>query len=149
MDKDIDYAKLLKQSNNADYAAVLKKLKEKFGVEMPPETPIQYTVGRMCGFSGIGHVVAGIVETPKGRALIMFMHWTKEKDGRVHMDTEVLSINGTYKLNPDAGEFVLEDSTLGDKETFFKYINMIPTYLDGRGYLIKDPRELVGKNGQD
>ena len=36
-----------------------------------------------------------------------------------------------------------------DKETFFKYINMIPTYLDGRGYLIKDPKELVGKNGQD
>ena len=29
------------------------------------------------------------------------------------------------------------------------YCNMIPTYLDGRGYLIKDPRELVGKNGQD
>lgn len=149
MDKDIDYAKLLKQSNNADYAAVLKKLKEKFGREMPPETPIQYTVGRMCGWSGIGHVVSGIVETPKLRAVIMFMPGPTENDGSVHMNTEVMSINRTYHLNPDAGEFVLEDSTLGDKETFFKYINMIPTYLDGRGYLIKDPMELVGKNGQD
>lgn len=148
--KQVDhYAKLMKQSNNADYVAVLKKLKEKFGREMPPETPIQYTVGRMCGWSGIGHVVSGIVETPKLRAVIMFMPGPTENDGSVHMDTEVMSINRTYHLNPDAGEFVLEDSTLGDKETFFKYINMIPTYLDGRGYLIKDPMELVGKNGQD
>lgn len=149
MSEEIEYAKLLKQSNNADYAAVLKKLKEKFGREMPPETPIQYTVGRMCGWSGIGHVVSGIVETPKLRAVIMFMPGPTENDGSVHMDTEVMPINRTYHLNPDAGEFVLEDSTLGDKETFFKYINMIPTYLDGRGYLIKDPMELVGKNGQD
>ena len=149
MSEEIEYAKLLKQSNNADYAAVLKKLKEKFGREMPPETPIQYTVGRMCGWSGIGHVVSGIVETPKLRAVIMFMPGPTENDGSVHMDTEVMSINRTYHLNPDAGEFVLEDSTLGDKETFFKYINMIPTYLDGRGYLIKDLMELVGKNGQD
>lgn len=149
MSEENEYAKLLKQSNNADYAAVLKKLKEKFGREMPPETPIQYTVGRMCGWSGIGHVVSGIVETPKLRAVIMFMPGPTENDGSVHMDTEVMSINRTYHLNPDAGEFVLEDSTLGDKETFFKYINMIPTYLDGRGYLIKDPMELVGKNGQD
>ena len=149
MSEETDYAGLLKQSNNADYAAVLKKLKEKFGREMPPETPIQYTVGRMCGWSGIGHVVSGIVETPKLRAVIMFMPGPTENDGSVHMDTEVMSINRTYHLNPDAGEFVLEDSTLGDKETFFKYINMIPTYLDGRGYLIKDPRELVGKNEQD
>lgn len=149
MSEEIEYAKLLKQSNNADYATVLKKLKEKFGREMPPETPIQYTVGRMCGWSGIGHVVSGIVETPKLRAVIMFMPGPTENDGSVHMDTEVMSINRTYHLNPDAGEFVLEDSTLGDKETFFKYINMIPTYLDGRGYLIKDPMELVGKNGQD
>lgn len=149
MSEEIEYAKLLKQSNNADYATVLKKLKEKFGREMPPETQIQYTVGRMCGWSGIGHVVSGIVETPKLRAVIMFMPGPTENDGSVHMDTEVMSINRTYHLNPDAGEFVLEDSTLGDKETFFKYINMIPTYLDGRGYLIKDPMELVGKNGQD
>ena len=149
MSEEIEYAKLLKQSNNADYAAVLKKLKEKFGREMPPETPIQYTVGRMCGWSGIGHVVSGIVETPKLRAVIMFMPGPTENDGSVHMDTEVMSINRTYHLSPDAGEFVLEDSTLGDKETFFKYINMIPTYLDGRGYLIKDLMELVGKNGQD
>ena len=149
MSEETDYAGLLKQSNSADYAAVLKKLKEKFGREMPPETPIQYTVGRMCGWSGIGHVVSGIVETPKLRAVIMFMPGPTENDGSVHMDTEVMSINRTYHLNPDAGEFVLEDSTLGDKETFFKYINMIPTYLDGRGYLIKDPRELVGKNEQD
>ena len=149
MSEEIEYAKLLKRSNNADYAAVLKKLKEKFGREIPPETPIQYTVGRMCGWSGIGHVVSGIVETPKLRAVIMFMPGPTENDGSVHMDTEVMSINRTYHLNPDAGEFVLEDSTLGDKETFFKYINMIPTYLDGRGYLIKDPMELVGKNGQD
>lgn len=149
MSEEIDCVKLLKQSNNADYVAVLKRIKEKFSTKMPPDTPIQYVVGRMCGWNGIGHVVVGIVETPKGRAYIMFMHCTKEKDGKVHMDTEVMSINGNYKLNPDAGEFVLEDSTLGDKETFFKYINMIPTYLDDRGYLIKDPRDLVGKNGKN
>lgn len=146
MSEEIDYAGLLKQSNEADYAAVLRKLKERTGTEIPPETPIQYTVGRMCGYDGIGHVVTGIVETPKGRALILFMHWTKKNDGSVHMDSVVLSIRN-YKLNPDAGEFVLEDSTIGDRETFFKYINMIPTYLDDRGFLIKDPKELVGNNG--
>ena len=82
MSEEIEYAKLLKRSNNADYAAVLKKLKEKFGREIPPETPIQYTVGRMCGWSGIGHVVSGIVETPKLRAVIMFMPGPTENDGR-------------------------------------------------------------------
>ena len=143
MENDIESAKLLKQSNNADYAEVLNRLSEKFGTEIPPETPIQYMVGRMCGSGGIGHVVAGIVETPRGRALVMFMHWAKKKDGTVHLDTEVLYTHGYFKPNAEAGEYVLEDSTIGDKETFFKYINMIPAYLDGRGYLIKDPRGLA------
>ena len=149
METEIDYTKLLKQSNNADYVAILKKLKDKLGRDILPETPIKYTVSRMCGWNGIGHVIAGDIEINNSRAIVMFMHWTKEKNGTVHMDHEVMRVSNNYQLSKEHGEFVLEESTIGDKETFFKYINMIPTYLDGRGYLIKDPRELVGNHEQD
>jgi len=136
---------LLKRSNKADYLAILKKANEKAKCELPPETPIKYNVIRICGSSGIGHVLSGTVELSDGSMLaIMFRRWTQEKDCTVHADHEVLLIRGGYSLHPDAGEFMLEESTLGDRKTFCKYINAIPLYLDGRGYLVRNPKELVG-----
>lgn len=140
------FRELLKRSNKADYTAILKKANEKAKCELPPETPIKYNVIRTCDMlSGIGHVLSGTVELPDGNLIaIMFRRWTKEKDGTVHADHEVLLIRGGYSLCPNVGEFMLEESTVGDRETFYKYINAIPLYLDGRGYLVKNPKELVG-----
>ena len=53
--------------------------------------------------------------------------------------------NGINHNNLMTTDDLIEESTLGDKETFFKYINAMVDYYNERRILCKDPKELVKK----
>lgn len=143
---------LLKQSNDVDYENALKEINKKANRELPLDTPIQYVTGRCWGFEGNGLILNGIIRIDDNVIIVRFdrPRRTQREGGEVHASLDIWSFGRTtLELEPKNGEFVIEDSTIGDKETFIKYINCILDYTDHRAYLIEDPRKLVKKNTED
>ena len=61
-----------------------------------------------------------------------------------HIDVSAIKKH-TFIMRETQGEFVILETTVGDKETFCKIINNMWDITDHRGYLVKDPRELLSK----
>ena len=139
---------LLAQSNDVDYANMLKKINEKAKRKFPLDTTIKYATGRCCGLRGIGLILSGIIETDNGIIIAMFDRPMRTKKGggdEVHASIDVSALGRkTLELRADQGEAVIMETTLGDKDTFCKIVNNIMDYLDNRGYLVQDPRKLLG-----
>jgi hypothetical protein len=139
---------LLAQSNDVDYANLLKKINEKAKRKLPLDTTIKYATGRCYGSRGIGLILSGIIETDNGIIIARFdrpMLTKKDGGNEVHASIDVCALGRkTLELRADQGEAVIMETTLGDKDTFCKIVNNIMDYLDNRGYLIQDPRKLLG-----
>ena len=139
---------LLKQSNDADYASTLEKIDKKAMFHVTPDTPIKYVTGRYCGWEGIGLILCGVIETSISMVLLRFdlPMRTQKVGGEVHASVDVSAIKkNMFKLRDTQGEFVILETTVGDKETFCKIVNNMWDIADHRGYLVKDPRELLCK----
>ena len=143
------YHEMLLQNNDQDYADAVVAIKNKLSYEVTDDTPITYATGWCTGLDGRGFILTGIVgDDDKAEKAIITMRSirAKTKEGPVHLDIDVFSLNREGSiLSKDKGETVLERTTLGDKKTFCKYVNAIMDYTDWRGYLIRDPMELVEK----
>ena len=104
--------------------------------------------GRWCGFEGIGLILGGAIETSNSIVLLRFDRpvRTQKVGGVAHASVDVSAIKkNTFILRDTQGEFVILETTVGDKETFCKIVNNMWDITDHRGYLVKDPRELLCK----
>lgn len=139
---------LLKQANDADYKAFLKKVNEKAKRNLPLDTKIEYATGRCCGFEGIGLILSGIIRLQDQVLLARFDRpmRTKREGGECHACVDVFSLGrgATLELEPKQGEYVIFETTIGDKDTFCKIVNSMWDFTDHRGYLVEDPHKMFG-----
>lgn len=138
---------LLKQANDADYKAFLKKVNEKAKRNLPLDTKIEYSTGRCCGFEGIGLILSGIIRMQNQVVIARFDRpmRTKREGGECHACVDVFSLGrATLELEPKQGEYVIFETTIGDKDSFCKIVNSMWDYTDHRGYLVEDPHKMFG-----
>lgn len=138
---------LLKQSNDADYNKFLKKVNEIAKRNLPLDTKIEYVTGRCCGFEGIGIILSGVIRWKTQIILARFDRpmRTKREGGECHACVDVFSLGrATLELEPKLGEYVIFETTLGDKDTFCKIVNSMWDFTDHRGYLVEDPHKMFG-----
>lgn len=138
---------LLKQANDADYKAFLKKVNEKAKRNLPLDTKIEYSTGRCCGFEGIGLILSGIIRMQNQVVIARFDRpmRTKREGGECHACVDVFSLGrATLELEPKQGEYVIFETTIGDKDSFCKIVNSMWDYTDHRGYLVEDPHKIFG-----
>ena len=139
---------LLKQANDADYKAFLKKVNEKANINIPLDTKIEYSTGRCCGFEGIGLILSGIIRLQDQVVIARFDRpmRTKREGGECHACVDVFSLGrgATLELEPKQGEYVIFETTIGDKDSFCKIVNSMWDYTDHRGYLVEDPHKIFG-----
>lgn len=138
---------LLKQANDADYKAFLKKVNEKAKRNLPLDTKIEYSTGRCCGFEGIGLILSGIIRLQNQVIIARFDRpmRTKREGGECHACVDVFSLGrATLELEPKQGEYVIFETTIGDKDSFCKIVNSMWDYTDHRGYLVEDPHKIFG-----
>ena len=132
-------AQLLKESNEEDYKKARKKIDELAKRPLTDDTPIYYIAGKYNGFFAVGHKLTAFVEYDNKVILLLFDSFSaKSRDqGPVHADIDIFNLNTGYRHDnlEGSGSFLLENSTLGDKETFFKYINAMPIGYDDRKVL--------------
>ena len=139
---------LLKQANDADYKAFLKKVNEKANINIPLDTKIEYSTGRCCGFEGIGLILSGIIRLQDQVVIARFDRpmRTNREGGECHACVDVFSLGrgATLELEPKQGEYVIFETTIGDKDSFCKIVNSMWDYTDHRGYLVEDPHKIFG-----
>lgn len=138
---------LLKQANDADYKAFLKKVNEKAKRNLPLDTIIEYVTGRCCGFEGIGLILSGIIRMQNQVVIAHFDRpmRTKREGGECHACVDVFALGrATLELEPKQGEYVIFETTIGDKDLFCKIVNSMWEYTDHRGYLVEDPHKIFG-----
>lgn len=138
---------LLKQANDADYKAFLKKVNEKANLNLPLDTKIEYSTGRCCGFEGIGLILSGIIRLQDQVIIARFDRpmRTKREGGECHACVDVFGLGrATLELDSKLGEYVIFETTIGDKDSFCKIVNSMWDYTDHRGYLVEDPHKIFG-----
>ena len=142
---------LLRQSNDVDYAETMKKFDQKAGCHLPPDTPVRYATVKYNGFFTVGLKLVMLVNT-KHKTLVGAFDRpmrTQREGGEVHACIDVFGLNTVNtELDQNNGEYLIEESTLGDKDTFCKYVDAILDYDDEYGKLDKDIRELAKKEEQ-
>lgn len=138
---------LLRQSNDADYKTFLKKVNENAKRNLPLDTKVEYSTGRCCGWEGIGLILSGIIRLQNQVVIARFdrPNRTKFEGGECHACVDVFSLGrATLELYPKSGEYVIFETTLGDKESFCKIVNSMWDFTDHRGYLVEDPHKIFG-----
>lgn len=128
---------LLQESNEEDYKKAREKIDKLAKKRLTDDTPIYYIAGKYNGFFAVGHKLTAFVEYDNQVILIIFDSFScKARDqGPVHADFDIFTLNNDYRHDnlKNSGSFLLEGSTLGDKEMFFKYINaMVDGYTEHR-----------------
>lgn len=128
---------LLQESNEEDYKKAREKIDKIAKKHIPDDTPIYYIAGKYNGFFAVGHKLTAFVEYDNQVILIIFDSFScKARDqGPVHADLDIFTLNTGYRHDnlKNSGSFLLEGSTLGNKEMFFKYINaMVDGYTEHR-----------------
>lgn len=139
---------LLKQSNEGDYLAALKKINEKAGRELSLDTPIELVTGYCNGFEANGLTLNGLVKIKNNVIIVRFDRpmRTKREGGEAHASLDIYALGRcTVELEERRGEHEIMNTTLGDKETFCKIVNNMWDITDEHAYLVKDPRELLCK----
>ena len=126
---------LLQESNEEDYKKAREKIDKIAKKHIPDDTPIYYIACKYNGFFAVGHKLTAFVEYDNQVILIIFDSFScKARDqGPVHADLDISTLNTGYRHDnlKNNGNFLLEGSTLGDKEMFFKYINaMVDGYTE-------------------
>ena len=129
--------KLLQESNEEDYKKAREKIDKLAKKQLTDDTPIYYIAGKYNGFFAVGHKLTAFVEYDNQVILIIFDSFScKARDqGPVHADLDIFTLNNGYRHDDlkNDGSILLEESTLGDKEMFFKYINaMVDGYTEHR-----------------
>ena len=93
---------LLKQSNDADYKAFLKKVDEIAKRNLPLDTKIEYVTGRCCGFEGIGIILSGVIRWKDQVILARFDRpmRTKREGGECHACVDIFSLGRIPRRRP-------------------------------------------------
>ena len=139
---------LLQESNEADYKKIRTDIEKRAKKALPDNTPVYYVACKYNGFEAVGYKFSILVEFD-GRVIAGLFDtftWSAKNQGPIHALVYTMELtNGINHNNLTATDDLIEESTLGDKETFFKYINAMVDYYNERKILCKDPKELVKK----
>lgn len=140
--------KLLQESNEEDYKKIRADIERRAKKALPDNTPVYYVACKYNGFEAVGYKFSILVEFDERVIAGLFdtFAWSAKNQGPIHVVVYTMELtNGINHNNLMATDDLIEESTLGDKETFFKYINAMVDYYNERKILCKDPKELVKK----
>lgn len=140
--------KLLQESNEEDYKKIRADIERRAKKALPDNTPVYYVACKYNGFEAVGYKFSILVEFDERVIAGLFdtFAWSAKNQGPIHAVVYTMELtNGINHNNLMATDDLIEESTLGDKETFFKYINAMVDYYNERKILCKDPKELVKK----
>ena len=140
--------KLLQESNEEDYKKIRSDIERRAKKPLPDNTPVYYVACKYNGFEAVGYKLSILVEFSERVIAGLFdtFTWKAKNQGPVHALVDIMELtNGINHNNLMGTDDLIEESTLGDKETFFKYINAMVDYYNERRILCKDPKELVKK----
>lgn len=139
---------LLQESNEADYKKIRADIEKRAKKALPDNTPVYYVACKYNGFEAVGYKFSILVEFDERVIAGLFdtFTWSAKNQGPIHAVVYTMELtNGINHNNLTTTNDLIEESTLGDKETFFKYINAMVDYYNERKILCKDPKELVKK----
>lgn len=139
---------LLQESNEEDYKKIRADIEKRAKKALPDNTPVYYVACKYNGFEAVGYKFSILVEFDERVIAGLFdsFGWSAKNQGPIHALVYTMELtNGINHNNLMATDDLIEESTLGDKETFFKYINAMVDYYNERKILCKNPKELVKK----
>lgn len=139
---------LLQESNEEDYKKIRADIEKRAKKTLPDNTPVYYVACKYNGFEAVGYKFSILVEFDERVIAGLFdsFGWSAKNQSPVHALVYTMELtNGINHNNLTATNDLIEESTLGDKETFFKYINAMVDYYNERKILCKNPKELVKK----
>lgn len=128
--------KLLQENNEEDYKKIRTDIERRAKKTLPDNTPVYYVACKYNGFEAVGYKFSILVEFDERVIAGLFdtFTWSAKNQGPIHALVDIMELtNGINHNNLMGTDDLLEESTLGDKETFFKYINaMVDGYTEHR-----------------